>query len=101
VRIVPSIGQDNHSSRSVASGIEIELPLAGMIDLNSERARLQHEIDKIQKDMSPIREKLSNQEFLKNAPEKVVKLNQSRLVEFQEKLGKLQENLKRLSELRA
>jgi valyl-tRNA synthetase len=101
VGIVPSIGQDNHSSRSVASGVEIELPLAGMIDLGSERARLQHEIDKIQKDMSPIREKLSNKEFLKNAPEKVVKLNQSRLVEFQEKLGKLQENLKRLPELRA
>ena len=101
VRIVPSIGQDNHSSRSVASGVEIELPLAGMIDLDSERARLQHEIEKLQKDMSPILEKLSNQEFLKNAPEKVVKLNQSRLVEFQEKLGKLQENLKRLSQSRA
>ena len=48
-----------------------------MIDLDSERARLQHEIEKIQKDMSPILEKLSNQEFLRNAPEKVVKLNQS------------------------
>jgi valyl-tRNA synthetase len=100
VKIVPSIGQDNHSSRSVASGVEIELPLAGMIDLDSERARLQREIERIEKEMSPVLEKLSNHEFLQNAPEKVVKLNQGRLVEFQESLSKLRENLKRLSQLR-
>jgi valyl-tRNA synthetase len=80
VKIVASIGQDNHSSRSVASGVEIELPLAGMIDLDSERARLQREIERIEKEMSPVLEKLSNHEFLQNAPEKVVKLNQGRLV---------------------
>jgi valyl-tRNA synthetase len=97
VNILPSIGTDNHSSRSVASGVEIELPLAGMIDLEAERTRLEREIAKIEKEVAPIQEKLNNQEFVKNAPEKVVKLNQSRLIEFQEKLGKLHENLKRLS----
>jgi valyl-tRNA synthetase len=81
----------------VASGVEIELPLAGMIDLEAERTRLEREIAKIEKEVAPIQEKLNNQEFVKNAPEKVVKLNQSRLIEFQEKLGKLHENLKRLS----
>jgi valyl-tRNA synthetase len=40
--------------------------------------------------------KLLNPDFLANAPEQVVKLNQSRLVEFQEKLSKLSENLNRL-----
>jgi valyl-tRNA synthetase len=96
VNILPSIGDGNHSARSVASGVEIELPLAGLIDLDVERARLRREISKIEKEMAPIQDKLRNEEFVKNAPEKVVKLNQARLVEFQDKLGKLHENLKKL-----
>ncbi len=99
VNILPSAGKDNHSSRSVAAGVEIELPLAGLIDVNAERSRLQKEISKLEKEMGPIQEKLANQEFVANAPEKVIKLNQSRLAEFWERLGKLNENLKRISEL--
>jgi valyl-tRNA synthetase len=98
VNVLPSIGADNHSSRSVASGVEIELPLVGTIDLEAERRRLQREISKIEREISPIQEKLSNHEFVSNAPEKVVRLNQTRLVEFQERLSKLHENLKKLRE---
>jgi valyl-tRNA synthetase len=99
VHILSSIAKDDHSSRSIAAGIEIELPLAGLIDVDTERTRLQREIFKIEREMAPIQEKLTNQEFVTNAPEKVVKLNRDRLAEFQEKLGKLNQNLKSISEL--
>ena len=97
VKILSAIGQDNHSARTVASGVEIEIPLAGLIDLNAEKSRIQKEIFKIEKEMAPIQQKLLNQDFLNHAPEQVVRLNQNRLIEFQEKLNKLNENLKRLT----
>ena len=71
----------------------MEIPLIGLIDLQAERSRVQKEIFKIEKEMAPIQQKLLNPDFLANAPEQVVKLNQTRLVEFQEKLSKLSENL--------
>lgn len=76
-----------------------ELPLAGLIDVDAERARLERKISKIEKELSPIQDKLSSPEFIKNAPGKVVQLNQSRVAEFQEKLTKLNENLRRIATL--
>jgi len=99
VNILPAIGADNNSSRSVVAGVEIELPLAGLIDVDAERARLEREIAKIEKELSPIKDKLNSPEFVKNAPAKVVQLNQSRVAEFQEKLSKLNENLRRIASL--
>ena len=99
VNILPAIGADNNSSRSVVAGVEIELPLAGLIDVSAERTRLEREIAKIEKELGPIQEKLNSPEFVKNAPAKVVQLNQSRVAEFQEKLTKLNENLRRIATL--
>jgi valyl-tRNA synthetase len=96
VNVLTAVGQNGHSARAVASGVEIEIPLAGIIDLRAERMRIEKEISKIQKEVAPIQQKLANQEFLSHAPQEVVRLNQSRLSEFQEKLSKLNENLKRL-----
>ncbi len=58
MNILASLGEGNHSSRSVASGVEIELPLAGMIDLEAEKARVQKEIAKMDKEMAPLISKL-------------------------------------------
>jgi valyl-tRNA synthetase len=99
VTILPTIGADNNSSRSVVAGVEIELPLAGLIDADAERVRLQREISKIEKELGPIQDKLNSPEFIQNAPAKVVQLNQSRVAEFQEKLSKLSENLRRIASL--
>ncbi|MFN8009483.1 MAG: valine--tRNA ligase, partial [Terriglobia bacterium] len=98
VTLLPSLGEGNHSARSIASGIEIELPLAGMIDLEGERARVQREIVKIDKELAPLLGKMKNEKFLQNAPPEVITLNRDRITEFQDKLEKLKENLKRLDE---
>jgi valyl-tRNA synthetase len=99
VNILSAIRADNNSSRSLVAGVEIELPLAGLIDVSAERARLEREITKIEKELGPIQDKLNSPEFVKNAPGNVVQLNQSRVAEFQEKLSKLNENLRRIATL--
>ncbi|MEW5975887.1 MAG: valine--tRNA ligase [Acidobacteriota bacterium] len=96
VQLVPAIGGENHSARSVAAGVEIEIPLAGLIDLEAERARLEREITKAEKELAPIRQKLATPSFLSNAPQAVVLQNQERMSQLQEKVHKLRENLSRL-----
>ncbi len=91
VEVMATIGKEDHSARSVASGVDVEIPLAGLIDLKLEKGRIEREIYKLEREMIPVRQRLQNQAFMANAPENVVKLNQDRLIEFQEKLGKLRE----------
>ena len=91
VEVVAAVGREDHSARSVASGVDIEIPLAGLIDLQVEKGRIEREILKLEREMTPIRQRLQNQAFMSNAPEKVVELNRNRLIQFQEKLGKLRE----------
>ena len=77
-------------------GVEIEIPLAGLIDFEAERAKLEKEIARAEKEISQVQGKLSNSNFLSSAPESVVRLNRERLSESTEKLNKLRENLSRL-----
>jgi valyl-tRNA synthetase len=48
------------------------LPLKGIIDLAAERARLEKEIAKADADIMRVDLKLSNEDFLANAPEDIV-----------------------------
>ena len=54
------------------------LPLADVIDLSAEKARLEKEIAKIDGEIAKIDKKLSNAGFLAKAPEEVVEENRAR-----------------------
>lgn len=84
---------EQQAVRSVASGVDVEVPLAGLIDLEAERVRLQKEMAKIEKEMAPIQQKLANANFAAHAPTPVVDLNRQRMSEFEEKLAKLRIHL--------
>jgi len=96
VEIVDTVGKEDHSVRSVASGIDIEIPIEGLIDSELEKGRVEREIAKLEKEMAPIQQRLSNAQFMSKAPAKVTKLNQTRLANFEEKVIKLREYWKQL-----
>jgi len=96
VNITNSLANVEHSARRVALGAEIEIPLAGLIDFEAERAKLGKELARAEKEISQLQQKLSNPNFLSSAPESVVQLNRERLAEFTDKSQKLSENLSRL-----
>ena len=69
----------------VVDGVEIYLPLKGLIDVEKETARLQKEMDKLEKEIKRLTGKLSNEGFLKKAPEAVVAKEREKLAGYEEK----------------
>ena len=69
----------------VANGVEIYLPLKGLIDVEKETARLNKEMATLDKEISRLEKKLGNQGFLVKAPAEVVAGEQEKLKGYQEK----------------
>jgi valyl-tRNA synthetase len=80
----------------VESGAEISLDLVGAVDAEKERPRLEKEIAEIKKYVSGLENKLSNKEFVGNAPKAVVEKEQVKLSEAKVRAEKLEEQLKAL-----
>ncbi len=81
---------------AVKSGLTIYLPLEGLIDLASERARLDKEHEKLAAYTRKIVEKLANPKFKDRAPKDVVEAEEARLKEAQAKLAELDNQLREL-----
>jgi valyl-tRNA synthetase len=72
------------------------LPLADVIDLSQERARLARELDKLTKDIAQIDARLGNPGFVAKAPEDVIDEHRERKEEAERARAKLGEALSRL-----
>jgi len=75
------------------------LPLADVIDLDAEKARLTKALEKLTKESGGIKGKLANEKFVSKAPAAVVEENRLRLVSLVEEVTKLEAAMKRLVEL--
>jgi len=72
------------------------LPLKGVIDLATERARLEKEMSKVEADIKRVDAKLGNADFLARAPEEVVDGEREKREEAQARKSKIIEALERL-----
>ena len=81
----------------VVEDASLILPLAGLIDIAQERARLQKEIAKLDGEIAKVTSKLGNAAFVAKAPPEVVEENRERQAEFEAAKAKLGEALKRIS----
>ncbi|CAM9542848.1 unnamed protein product [Pylaiella littoralis] len=66
----PREGQTVHLV--VQDGLEVYLPMAGLVDKKKERARLEKQAGKLTKDMEVLEKRLSGSNFVEKAPAKVV-----------------------------
>jgi valyl-tRNA synthetase len=96
VEVVPKLPGDKLSAHAVAGGLALEVPLAGLVDIEAERARLQKDMEKVQREIDGLERKLSNASFVDRAPKEVVEENRRRLADYQGQAAKLSEGLKRL-----
>jgi valyl-tRNA synthetase len=84
------------SAAAVASPLRIFVPLAGLIDVDAERARLHKKIAKLQKASAGLERKLQSPSFADKAPPEVVKKDRARLEENRQAEALLQAQLERL-----
>ncbi|HSV00294.1 MAG TPA: class I tRNA ligase family protein, partial [Roseiarcus sp.] len=73
----------------VVRGETVALPLAGVVDLNAEKARLDREIAKEKLEIAKVESKLGNDDFIARAPKDIIAEHQERLETFQARLVKL------------
>ncbi len=74
---------------AVLGELEICVPLAGLIDFDSERARLGKEIQKARDDVARADKKLNNPAFTERAPAEIIEKERGKLDEARDKLEKL------------
>ncbi len=72
------------------------MPLGDVIDLATERARLQRDLSKLEGEIAKIEKKLANEQFIAKAPEEVVEEQRERLVEASQTRQKLSDAVARL-----
>ncbi len=80
----------------VVSGVEIIMPVEGLLDLEKEISRLNKDLAKISQELKKTEGKLANRDFIKRAPEDVVEKERGKLEEFQNHKKKLKEILGKL-----
>lgn len=76
----------------VVGPVEVHIPLAGMVDLDEERARLEKELSSLQVQIGRL-EKLLASDFANKAPAEVVQKERERLSAFRETADKLKAQL--------
>jgi len=87
------------SSMQVVGDMEVLVPMAGLIDVDAEMARLGREQDKLTKEIGRLSGKLGNAKFVDNAPADVVAREKEKLSNAETTLHQLQDQVTRLKSL--
>ena len=84
---------------SVVNGVEVYLPLAELIDVEKETARLNKEIAGLDKEVQRLEKKLGNAGFIAKAPADIVAKEREKLAGYEEKRTAVKERLAYLAKL--
>ena len=87
------------SATTLVGEMKILIPLAGLINKEQEIARLNKEIDKLNKQIIQFKGKLNNEKFVSGAPEAVVQKEREKLASAQSSITDLTEQLEKISAL--
>ncbi|WP_036704665.1 valine--tRNA ligase [Paenibacillus sp. OSY-SE] len=97
LEVSQQVSAPNKAMSAVVTGAELFLPLAGLIDIGQEIARLEKEVEHLTKEVERVDKKLSNEGFMAKAPEKVVEEERAKQRDYSEKRDKV---IARIAELK-
>jgi valyl-tRNA synthetase len=81
---------------AVVTGLEIIMPLEGLINIDEEIARLQKEKEKLDKEVERVQKKLANEGFVKKAPDKVIEEERAKEKDYLEKRAAVEARINEL-----
>lgn len=87
------------SVSAIVGNYEVFVPLIGVIDIESERARLQKEAERLEKLQNSTQKKLANQDFIDRAKPEVVENERKKLSDAETALEKVRLFLKEIESL--
>jgi len=99
VRVLEAGETPPPSAMALLGGMQLLVPMAGLIDVEAEQARLKKRADKATADLQRTRAKLDNENFVKRAPAAVVQQEKERAAQLQADIDQLHEQLVKLNEL--
>lgn len=95
--ISPQNDVPGESAQFVVGEATFALPLAGVIDIGVEKARLEKEVTKLDGEISGIDKKLGNEQFVAKAPEEVIEEQKARREAAVDRRARILDALKRLN----
>jgi valyl-tRNA synthetase len=93
LQMEPSVAAPEQAVALTAGGVSVYLPLAGMVDLEAERQRLQKELDNVTGQIDRSEKLLGNPGFVAKAPEEVINRERAKIVELKSRREQIQANL--------
>mgnify|MGYP001344228061 FL=1 len=87
------------AAQNILGTTTLVMPLAGVINVDEEKARLDKEIAKLDGEIEKIDKKLGNENFTSKAPAEVVEEQKSRRADYANSKAKVEEALNRISQL--
>ncbi|MCL6446262.1 MAG: valine--tRNA ligase, partial [Alicyclobacillus sp.] len=81
---------------AVVTGAELYLPLADLVDLAEERARLEKERERLRGEVDRVTKKLANAQFVERAPAAVVAAEREKEADYRAKLAAVEARLRAL-----
>ncbi|WP_078595160.1 valine--tRNA ligase [Evansella clarkii] len=96
LRMDTGLAAPEKSMSSVLSGVELYLPLEGLLDLDAEIERLEGELKRLDGEVIRVQKKLSNKGFTDKAPEQVVAAEREKEKDYTEQRNKVAARLEEL-----
>lgn len=101
IKILAKVKQIEISDQSKLPGVitvlvnqtTVWIPLSGLINYEAENIRLNKEINKLEKQLAIVLNKLNNQEYLNNAPIEIVNKERQKSLDLQNSINKLKSSL--------
>ena len=84
------------SATTVISDLTVYIPLAGVINIDKERDRLQKKVDKATLELDNVTKTLANKNFVERAPKEVINQKYERKAELESEKEKISVNLRML-----
>ena len=85
------------SATAVIGNMHLYIPLEGLIDINSEIAKQNKKLEKLNQEKASLNGRLSNEKFVKNAPENVLEQTKERLEEIESQSKSIEALIAQLS----